>query len=269
MKALMQDRRVVVVGAGSCGEGWGNGKAAAVLYAREGAQVLAVDRDPIAAEETQRIIREEGGSCDVVSADITREEDVVRLVEAAMDYYGGIDVLHNNVGISMTGGPEETSEEEWERLIRINLTGVFLTCKQVLPIMKLQGSGSIINISSIAALRWIGFPYSAYTTSKAAMLAFTENLAAQYAIYGIRANCILPGLMDTPMIYSPLTSAYGGEVEQMREKRSRQCPMGFMGDAWDIANASLFLASDMSRYVTGTRLVVDGGLSLGAVNPWS
>lgn len=266
MKALMQGKRVVVVGAGSCGEGWGNGKAAAVLYAQEGAQVLAVDRDQAAAEETQRLIREAGGICDVVAADVTRREDVERLVEAAMDYYGGIDVLHNNVGISMTGGPEDTSEEEWERLIRVNQTSVFLTCRQVLPIMTKQRAGSIINISSIAALRWIGFSYSAYTTSKAAILGFTENLAAQYAPYGIRANCILPGLMDTPMIYSPLTAAYGGNVEKMREKRNQQCPMGFMGDAWDIANASLFLASDMSRYITGTRLVVDGGLSLGAVS---
>lgn len=266
MKTLMQDKRVVVVGAGSCGEGWGNGKAAAVLYAREGARVVAVDQNMAAAEETQRLIRDEGGICEPVIADITRPEDVARLVEAAMDHYGGIDVLHNNVGITMTGGPVETSEEDWERLVRINQTGVFLTCKHVLPVMTRQRSGSIVNISSIAALRWIGFAYSAYTTSKAAVLAFTENLAAEYAPHGIRANCILPGLMDTPMIYSPLTDAYGSDIEQMREKRNHQCPMGFMGNAWDVAHASLFLASDMSRYITGTRLVVDGGLSLGATN---
>lgn len=264
MKPLMEGKRVVVVGAGSCGEGWGNGKAAAVLYAREGAQVIAVDRDLKAAEETRRLIVEEGGACEVVQADITRSADVEQLVDAAMDHYRGIDVLHNNVGISITGGPEETSEEDWERLMRVNLTGVYLTCKQVLPIMREQGGGSIVNISSVAAVRWIGFGYSAYTASKAALQGFTENLAAQYAPHGIRANCILPGLMDTPMIYSPLTAAYGGDVEQMRERRRRQCPMGFMGDAWDIANAALYLASDMSRYVTGTNLIVDGGLSLGS-----
>jgi NAD(P)-dependent dehydrogenase (short-subunit alcohol dehydrogenase family) len=264
MEALLTNKRVIVVGAGSCGEGWGNGKAAAVAYAREGAKVLAVDRDLQAAEATRQLILGEGGACEAMSADVTKTSDVAQMVDAALDHFGGVDVLHNNVGISATGGPEDTSEDEWERLIRVNQTSVFLTCRQVLPIMRRQGSGNIINISSIAALRWIGFAYSAYTTSKAAIIAFTENLAAQYALDGIRANCILPGLMDTPMIYAPLTAAYGGDVDIMRDARNRQCPMGFMGDAWDIANASLFLASDMSRYVTGTSLIVDGGLSLRA-----
>lgn len=264
MKALLNDRRVMVVGAGSCGEGWGNGKAAAVAYAREGARVIAVDRDLEAARATQALIQAEGGFCETVAADVSRTDDIIAMVEAAMGHLGGIDVLHNNVGIAITGGPEETSEEEWERVLRINQTSIFLICKHVLPIMRRQGAGSIVNISSIAALRWIGFAYSAYTTSKAAIVAFTENLAAQYAADGIRANCILPGLMNTPMIHAPLTAAYGGDAEAMIEKRNRQCPMGFMGDAWDVANASLFLASDMARYVTGVSLNVDGGFSLRA-----
>ena len=235
-----------------------------MAYAREGARVIAVDRDLEAARATQALIQGEGGFCEAVAADVSRTEDIIAMVDATVDHLGGIDVLHNNVGIAVTGGPEETSEEEWERVLRINQTSIFLTCKYVLPIMRRQGAGSIVNISSIAALRWIGFAYSAYTTSKAAIIAFTENLAAQYAADGIRANCILPGLMNTPMIHAPLTAAYGGDAEAMIDVRNRQCPMGFMGDAWDVANASLFLASDMARYVTGVSLNVDGGFSLRA-----
>ncbi|WIX33353.1 SDR family NAD(P)-dependent oxidoreductase [Salinicola sp. JS01] len=261
---LLAGRRVVVVGAGACGDGWGNGKAAAVAYARQGARVVAVDRDLSAARETQALIRESGGECEALEADVGQAAEVAAMIERAAAALGGIDVLHNNVGMAITGGPEETSEAAWEQMLRINQTSVFLSCKHVLPIMRRQGGGCIVNISSIAAVRWIGFAYSAYTASKAAIIAFTENLAAQCAADGIRANCILPGLMDTPMIHAPLTAAYGGDTAAMLEARHRQCPTGFMGDAWDVANASLFLASDMARYITGVSLRVDGGLSLRA-----
>ncbi|EJN08913.1 SDR family NAD(P)-dependent oxidoreductase [Herbaspirillum sp. YR522] len=262
MDKQMQDKVIIVTGAGSVGEGWGNGKAAAALYAREGGKVLAVDRSIEAAQQTCDIIRAEGGICEVLAADVSSSADVKAIAEAAMDHFGQVDVLHNNVGIAETGGPVETSEESWNRLVAVNQTSLFLTHKHVLPIMEQQRRGAIVNISSLAALRWIGFPYLGYTATKAAILAFTKNVAMQYAPLGIRANCVLPGLMDTPMIREPLKAAYGGDVEQMRAKRHAQCPMGFMGDAWDVAHASLFLASDHARYITGLDLIVDGGLSL-------
>ncbi|RFB70852.1 MULTISPECIES: SDR family NAD(P)-dependent oxidoreductase [unclassified Herbaspirillum] len=262
MHKSMADKVIIVTGAGSVGEGWGNGKAAAALYAREGGKILAVDRSIDAARQTQEIIRSEGGICEVIAADVSKSADVQAIADAAMDHFGRVDVLHNNVGIAETGGPVETSEESWNRLVAVNQTSLFLTHKYVLPIMERQKNGAIVNISSLAAIRWIGFPYLGYTTTKAAILAFTKNVAMQYAPMGIRANCVLPGLMDTPMIREPLKASYGGNVEEMRAKRDAQCPMGFMGDAWDVAHASLFLASDNARYITGMDLIVDGGLSL-------
>ena len=262
MDKLMQGKAIIVTGAGSVGAGWGNGKAAAVLYAREGGRVLAVDRSIEAAMQTQDIIRSEGGECEVLAADVSRSADVKAMAEAAMDHFGRVDVLHNNVGIAEVGGPVETSEESWNRLVAVNQTSLFLTHKHVLPIMERQGKGAIVNISSLAALRWIGFPYLGYTATKAAILAFTKNVAMQYAPMGIRANCVLPGMMDTPMIREPLKASYGGDVEEMRARRNAQCPMGFMGDAWDVAHAALFLASDNARYITGLDMIVDGGLSL-------
>ncbi|AYR25976.1 SDR family NAD(P)-dependent oxidoreductase [Herbaspirillum rubrisubalbicans] len=262
MDKLMQDRAIIVTGAGSVGEGWGNGKAAAVLYARQGGRVLAVDRSIQAALETQDIIRREGGICEVLAVDVSRSDEVKAMAEAAMDHFGRVDVLHNNVGIAELGGAVETSEESWNRLVAVNQTSLFLTHKHVLPIMERQRKGAIVNISSVAALRWIGFPYLGYSATKAAILAFTKNVAMQYAAMGIRANCVLPGMMNTSMIREPLKAAYGGDIEQMCAQRDAQCPMGFMGDAWDVAHASLFLASDHARYITGLDMIVDGGLSL-------
>jgi len=262
MKQVMEGRIVMVTGAGSVGPGWGNGKAAAALYAREGASILAVDRNLQAAEQTRDLIRAEGGVCEAIAADVTKAADVQACVEMAMTHFGRIDVLHNNVGIAEVGGPVETSQESWDRVIAVNQTSLFLTSKYVLPIMVRQKKGAIVNISSVAALRWVGFPYAAYSASKAAMLTLTKNIAMQYAALGIRANCILPGMMDTPMIREPLKDVYGGDIEEMRRKRDAQCPMGHMGNAWDVAHAALFLASDAARYITGVDLIVDGGLSL-------
>jgi NAD(P)-dependent dehydrogenase (short-subunit alcohol dehydrogenase family) len=265
MTDRMKDKVVLVTGAGSSGPGWGNGKAAAALYAREGAKVFAVDYRLDAAEETQRIIESEGGVCVAYKADVSNTKDVQAMVAACVDEFGRIDVLHNNVGIVATGGPVETSEESWDRVIAVNQTSVYLTCKHVLPVMIKNGSGSIVNIGSIAGIRWIGFPYLAYSAAKAAILGMTSNMAIQYASQGIRANCVLPGLMNTPLIREPLAKTYGGDADAMIEKRDKQTPTGKMGDAWDTAYAALFLASDESRYVNGTSLIVDGGLTASCV----
>ena len=258
----MQDRVVLVTGAGSSGPGWGNGKAAAVLYAREGARVLAVDRRIEAAEETRALIEAEGGICAIFAADVAKSDDVRAMTEYCIAQFGALDVLHNNVGIAETGGPVEASEESWNRVIAVNQTSVFLTCKHAIPHMLAAGRGAIVNVSSVAAIRYIGFPYAAYSASKAAVVALTQNMAAQYAASGIRVNCVLPGLMDTPMIRTPLVEAYGGDLETMLDTRHKQSPTGRMGDGWDTAYAALFLASDEARYITGVALPVDGGITL-------
>ena len=261
MSDRMRDKVVLVTGAGSSGPGWGNGKAAAVLYARNGARVFAVDLRIEAAEETRRIIEDEGGHCATFAADVSRNGDVEAMVRACVDTFGALHVLHNNVGISEVGGPVEASEESWSRVIAVNQTSVFLTCKHAIPYMKAAGSGAIVNVASIAGIRSLGFPYAAYSASKAAVIGMTRNIAIQHAADGIRANCVLPGLMDTPMIREPLAKSYGGDIDHMLARRNSQCPTGLMGTAWDTAYASLFLASDEARYITGTELLVDGGIT--------
>ncbi len=262
MGERMRDRVCLVIGAGSSGPGWGNGKAAAALYAREGGKVFCVDLRAAAAAETVEIIRGEGGEATAHAADVSKPDQVEALVKRAKEVYGRVDVLHNNVGILDTRGPVELPVEDWDRVMDINLKSFFLTCKHVLPIMEAQGKGAIVNISSVAGIRYTGVPYITYYTSKGAIIPFTRGIALQYAPKGIRANAILPGLMNTPMIVEPLKGHYGeGSVDKMIEARDAQCPMGHMGDAWDVANAALFLASDDAKYITGTELIVDGGLS--------
>lgn len=261
MANRMRDKVVLITGAGSSGPGWGNGKAAAVLYAREGAQVFAVDLNLEAAQATRAVIEQEGGQCETFAGDVSNSAQVAQMVARCVERFGKLDVLHNNVGISETGGPVEASEESWSRLVAVNQTSVFLTCKHALPHMVEAGGGSIVNVASIAGIRWLGFPYAAYSATKAAVIGLTRNIALQYAPLRIRANCVLPGLMDTPMIREPLAKSYGGDVDHMLERRNGQCPTGRMGDAWDTAYAALFLACDESRYVTGTELVVDGGIT--------
>ena len=262
MGKRLQDKVAIVTGAGSIGPGWGNGKASAVLFAREGAKVFAVDLNRAAAEETKGLIDQEGGLCTVHQADVTKSAEVKAFVERCQEIYGRVDVLLNNVGIVESGGPVEISEENWDRLIDINLKSMFLTCKYCLPIMENQGAGAIVNISSIGALRFLGYPCVSYNASKGAINQLTQNIAVQYAAKGIRANCVLPGLMNTPMIREPLKKFYsGGDIDKMIEIRNQQCPMKKMGDAWDVAYAALFLASDEAKYITGANLVVDGGIS--------
>jgi len=265
MAARLEDKVALVTGAGSIGPGWGNGKAAAVLFAREGAKVLAADLRLAAALETKRIIEGEGGVCEAVACDVSKAKEVAAMVEACMKAFGRIDVLHNNVGIVEVGGPVETSEESWDRVNDVNLKSMFLTCKHSLPHMERQGKGAIVNIASISGIRCTGVPYVFYSATKAAVIHFTRVVALQYARAGIRANSILPGLMNTPMVHASLVGAYGANAEEMVRKRDAQCPMGRMGDAWDVAHAALFLASDEAKYITGTELIVDGGLTVNCV----
>ena len=261
MPGRLQGKIAIVTGAGSVGPGWGNGKATAVLFAREGAHVVAIDLKREAVEETVGIIKGEGNRGEAHVADVTQASDVERVVSACIATHGRIDILHNNVGIVELGGGAGASEESWDRVVDVNLTSMFLTCKAVLPHMERQGKGAIVNISSVSGIRWLGVPYVSYAATKAGILGLTQSIAMEYAKKGVRANAILPGLMNTPMIVKPLSTAYGGSFEKMLEARSAQCPTGKMGDAWDVAYAALYLASDEAKYVTGAQLVVDGGLS--------
>lgn len=262
MAGRLADKVAMVVGAGSSGPGWGNGKATAVLFAREGARLFCADINLAAAEETVAIIRGEGGEAEACRADVAQAAEVEAMVARCVEHYGRIDILDNNVGILEVGGPVEASEASWERVIDVNLKSMFLTCKHVLPVMERQGGGAIVNIASIAGIRDTGVPYISYSASKGAVLPFTRSVALQYAKKGIRANVVVPGLLNTPMIVEPLKDAYaGGDVEAMLRKRAAQCPTGKMGDAWDVAYAALFLASDEAKYITGTQLVVDGGIT--------
>ena len=265
MTGRLDGKTALVVGAGSVGPGWGNGKAAAVLFAREGASVLCADINGEAAEETADIIRSEGGHAQAMAADITKAGQVGAMVEACMNTFGAIHVLDNNVGIAEVGGVVDLPEADWDRVFAINLKGAFLTMKHVIPIMVDQGGGSIINISSIASIRYTGVPYATYYATKAALNHLTRTTAVQYAADKVRVNAVLPGLMMTPMVEKSagLASSYAdGDVEEMWRIRDAQVPMGHMGDAWDVAQAVLYLASDESKYVTGIELVVDGGITL-------
>jgi NAD(P)-dependent dehydrogenase (short-subunit alcohol dehydrogenase family) len=259
----LKDKVALVTGAGSIGPGWGNGKAISALFAREGAKIFGVDINVEAARETERIVGEDGGVFVSHVADVANADQVEDMVGACMDTFGRIDVLVNNVGIAKVGGPVGLDEAEWDRVMDINLKSVFLTCKHVLPVMEEQGAGAIVNISSIAAIRWTGVPYATYYASKGGLLSLTRAVALQYAPKGIRANSVLPGLMNTPMVHAGRTGAYGkeGDHENLIKVRDAQCPMGHMGDAWDVAYATLFLASDEAKYVTAAELVVDGGIT--------
>jgi NAD(P)-dependent dehydrogenase (short-subunit alcohol dehydrogenase family) len=252
----------IVVGAGQTpGETLGNGRAAAMLFAREGARVMLVDRDLDSAEETGRRIASEGGDCFSFQADITREEDCRRLASACVDRWERIDILHNNVGIGGgDAGPAHLREDVWDRILSVNLKSVIFPCKHVLPAMREQRAGSIVNISSIAAV--CATPIVAYKASKAGVNAYTQSLAVGNAKYGIRANVIMPGLMNTPMAIEGISEVTGMDKDELIRRRDAQVPLGAkMGTAWDVAHAALFLASDEARFITGVMLPVDGGQS--------
>jgi len=252
----------IVTGAGAVGPGIGNGKAAAILYAREGAKVLAVDYNLEAAEETKRLIDEEGGDCIVFKADVSKSSACKSVVEKCIETFSRIDILHNNVGIAQIIGVVEASEEDWDKVISVNLKSMYLMCKYAIPYMEKHGGGAIVNISSIISIRYGGYPIAAYAASKGGVDALTREVAMEYASKGIRANAILPGFIATPVVRTSLTAAYGGNVDEMLRKRDAICPMGKQGDPWDVAYAALFLASDEAKYITGVGLIVDGGLTL-------
>jgi NAD(P)-dependent dehydrogenase (short-subunit alcohol dehydrogenase family) len=260
MSRRLEGKVAVVFGAGSVGPGWGNGKATAVLFARHGAHVTCVDVRREAARETVDIIAGEGGRAAAAVCDVTRSDEVRAVVDEVVGAHGRIDVLHNNVGYATMGGPVELDEEAWQRTIDLNVKSCFLTCKHVLPHMLARRSGAIVNVSSIAAVRYTGYPYVAYYAAKAAVNNFTMGLALQYARDGIRVNAIMPGLMNTPLIFQQISGQYA-DAEEMVRARDAACPMGRMGTAWDVAKAALFLASDDAAYITGVSLPVDGGLS--------
>jgi len=258
MAGRMQDKVVLVSGAGSIGPGWGNGKASAAVYAREGAKVFAVDRSERAAQETCDLVRGEGGSCEAYACDVTDEPAVAAMAEACLGRFGRIDVLHNNVGIGCVGGPLEVSLADWRRTMDVNVASMFLTIKYALPAMLRQGKGAIVNISSLSAVK-AARAEAAYAASKGAVNSLTMSVAMQYADKGIRCNAVLPGLMDTPMVRQGLAQHYGG-VDALVAKRDSVSPTGRQGEGWDVAWAALFLASDEAKYVNGALFLVDGGL---------
>jgi NAD(P)-dependent dehydrogenase (short-subunit alcohol dehydrogenase family) len=264
----LKDKVAIVVGAGqSPGEGMGNGRATVLRFAQEGASVMAVDNNLASAEETVAMVRQSGGACVAFEADVTREATLAAMVEAARKRWGRIDILHYNVGLSIAGGDaplDRITEEAFDRICAINLRGAIMACKHVLPVMRAQRAGVIIMISSVAA--WEQYPNVAYKATKAAMIAFTQQVAIQNAEFGVRANVILPGLMDTPMAVDTRARASGKSRAEVAAGRDARVPLRHkMGTAWDVANAALFLASDEANFITGVALPVDGG-ALVAIN---
>ncbi|HEX3863349.1 MAG TPA: SDR family NAD(P)-dependent oxidoreductase [Stellaceae bacterium] len=253
----------VVIGAGqSPGEGIGNGRATVLRFVQEGAKVLAVDRDLAAAEATVALAAHDGGECAAFAADVTRESTLAAAMSEAVRLWGRIDILHNNVGVSIAGGDKpllDLTEEAFDRVSAINLRGTIMACKHAVPIMRRQRAGAIVNISSVAAYENT-YPLVAYKVTKAAMIEFTKQLALQNAEFGIRANCILPGLMDTPMAVDTRARTSNRSRAEVAAERDAKVPLrGKMGTGWDVANAALFLASDEANFITGVALPVDGG----------
>lgn len=263
----VEGKVAVVFGAGqSPGEGLGNGRAAAIRYAREGARVLAANRSQKSVEETAAIIRAEGFECTPVVADVSRESDVAGAIEEAHRRWGSVDILHNNVGVSLGTGDADTlniTEEALDESYRVNLRGTIFACKHALPIMREQRRGAIVNISSAAAVGL--FPVVGYKATKAGVIAYTEQLALQNAPYGIRANCVLPGLIDTPMAVEMRVKKWNMSHEELTAQRVAKVPLGRQGTAWDVANLSLFLASDEAAFITGVSILVDGGRILNRI----
>jgi NAD(P)-dependent dehydrogenase (short-subunit alcohol dehydrogenase family) len=252
MPGRLKDKVAIVTGAGSRGPGIGNGKAAAILFAREGARVLCVDAKPENAEETAKLIAQEGGEAAVYAADVTRKADCDGMVRAAVDRWGAVDILQNNVGVESRKSLFEVTEEEWDRVMAVDLKSMFLATQAAAKPMVERGRGAIICISSVAAMR--GHGRTAYAAAKAGVIGFVRTCAAQLGPKGVRVNAIAPGMVWTPMVES-----VGPEL---REKRRKAAPLGTEGEAWDVGWAAVYLASDEARWVTGQTLVVDAGLTL-------
>jgi NAD(P)-dependent dehydrogenase (short-subunit alcohol dehydrogenase family) len=263
MSGRLQGRIAIVTGAGSVGPGWGNGRATAVRFAEEGARIFAVDRNLDSVAETVERVKAVGGEIFVQQCDVTNNASVMTMVEACLAHFGRIDILVNNVGGSAPGGPVEMSEEVWDAQVDFNLKSVFLACKHVLPVMEKQKRGAIINIASTSGIRFTGAFQVGYAATKAGIIQLSRVVAVQYAAKGVRVNTVVPGQLHTPMVEARLArQRAGGNVEALLAQRLKRIPIGFAGDGRDTANAALFLASDEARFVTGTDIVVDGGMSV-------
>ena len=255
-RGRLEGKVAIVTGAGAEGDGIGNGRATAILFAREGAKVVLVGRRREPLEQTLAMVAaDSGGDAFIDVGDVTRNDDCANLVRTALDRFGRVDVLHNNVGVSGAGSVVQVSEEDWERVMRSNVTSMMLACKHAIPAMAASGGGAIVNISSISAIRPRGL--TPYTTSKAAVIGLTRALAIDHAKDGIRANCIIVG-----PVYTPMSAAGGRMTEERREQRRKASPLGIEGTGWDTAWAAVFLASDEARYITGVELPVDGGVHI-------
>lgn len=259
MTGRVQNKRVAVIGAGSVGPGWGNGKAAAVLYAREGAEVLAVDREAAAVQETVELIRKEGGRAQSFVGDMTDAETAGEAIRAAEAAFGGLDILHFNIGISTKGGVETTRFEDWQRVFSVNLDAALHVTQAALPVLE-RGGGAIVYVTSLAAHLSGPYSYAGYEASKAALSRFSRSVAAEYAGRGVRANTVVPGLIDTPHVQAHVADS--ADAEAVRAGRAAQVPMKRQGTAWDVAEAALFLASDAAGFITGIDLRVDGGMGI-------
>ncbi|MGH1360900.1 MAG: SDR family NAD(P)-dependent oxidoreductase [Burkholderiaceae bacterium] len=262
MTLRLKGKTAILTGAGCVGPGWGNGRATAVRFAQEGAQVLVVDRDREALNETLDQLSQIGANAVPFVCDVTREDEVVRMVETCSREFGRVDILVNNVGGSAKGGPVDLDPDAWHAQVELNLTSVYLSCRHVLPLMVGQGGGAIVNTSSTSGLRWTGSAQCAYAATKAGVIQFSRVVAVEYAERGVRVNTVVPGQLHTPMVEARLAGQRaGGDVEALLKTRLARIPLGFMGDGRDTANAALFLASDEARFITGTEIVVDGGMS--------
>lgn len=257
----LTDKNIVVVGGGSVAPGMSIGRASCVTYARLGAKVCVLDRDLSSAQETVQLIRDEGGTAYAYQADMAHEEEIFNTFRILSEQHPHLDVLHHNVGIGKTGGPIETSSEDLDRIHAINVKSLMLCCKAVLPSMVERSAGAIISIASVAGLRYLGYPHLAYCTTKAAVIQMTRMIAQQYASHGIRANTVVPGLIDTPRVAANVSHVFSNDLENAKAARARQVPLQRMGTPWEVANACAFLASDAASYVTGTELLIDGGLT--------
>ncbi|MDV7241683.1 MULTISPECIES: SDR family NAD(P)-dependent oxidoreductase [Rhodococcus] len=255
----LEGKIALLFGAGTAADGWSNGGAAALTYARAGATVICGDIDAAAANRTVDAITADGGKATALQVDVTAEDSVAAAVATVIDQHHRLDIAHNNVGVTKMGDPVSLSTEDWRRALDINLTGVFHSCKYVLPHMRQAQAGVIINISSLAAIRHTGLPYSSYYAAKAAVNHLTSTLAVDEAAHGIRINAIMPGLIDTPLIYRQIAGQYA-DADEMVAARNAIAPIGRMGTVWELANAARFLASDDASYITGVCLAVDGGL---------
>ena len=261
MAGRLAGKVALISGAGCVGPGWGNGRASAVLFAREGAKVFAVDRNADAMTET---VARVGNDAEIAThvCDVTDDAQVRAMIEACLKAFGRIDILINNVGGSAPGGAAELSEEAWDSQIEYNLKTVFLTCRHVIPVMIEQGGGAIVNTASTSGISYSGSPQIGYASSKAAVIQFSRVTAVQYAKHGIRVNTVIPGQMHTPMVEARLAKQRtGGDIEALLKSRIARIPLGFAGDGRDTAAAVLFLASDEARFITGTEIVVDGGMT--------